>query len=253
MELVFLGTGSAFTVGENFNSNAILVHPNGKRFLIDCGSDARHSLDKLGLTHSDISDVYISHLHADHAGGLEWLAFRTMFDPKCNKPGLYIHEGISHSIWENVLSGGLSSLKDMQSELSTYFNVHVVKGPNNQFSWENIPFQLVQTEHAYNCQSLMSCYGLFFTAGKTKIYFTADTTYTPDKLMMYYEDADLIFHDCETTSQRTQVHAHFDELSQLPPAIKKKMYLYHYNVGALPDEKAQGFKGFVKPGDCFTL
>ena len=71
MRLIFLGTGSAFTL-ENYQSN-MLVEAQEGLLLIDCGGDARHSLARRGWTALDITDIYISHLHADHIGGLEWL------------------------------------------------------------------------------------------------------------------------------------------------------------------------------------
>lgn len=83
MHLQFLGTGSAFTT-KNFQTN-FLIRVNGRRLLVDCGGDARHSMDMLGLTHRAIDAVYISHQHSDHIGGLEWLAFMSYFDPGCAK------------------------------------------------------------------------------------------------------------------------------------------------------------------------
>src|SRR5688500_12374647 len=118
MKLVFIGAGSAFTVDKNnYNSNMLLQNSNQKRLLIDCGSDARRALYDLCLTYHDIQDVYISHLHADHAGGLEWLAFCTKFDTRCNKPRLYISEHQVKYLWDNVLSGGLNSLEGIAVEL----------------------------------------------------------------------------------------------------------------------------------------
>ena len=40
----------------------------------------RHSLREQQLTYMDIKNIYISHLHDDHTGGLEWLALTTYFD-----------------------------------------------------------------------------------------------------------------------------------------------------------------------------
>ncbi|MEC4984711.1 MAG: ribonuclease Z, partial [Oscillatoria sp. PMC 1076.18] len=62
MKLVFLGSGSAFTIGgDNFQSNIIIESENEKKLLVDCGSDLRFSLDALGLSYLDITDIYISH------------------------------------------------------------------------------------------------------------------------------------------------------------------------------------------------
>ncbi len=69
MKLTFLGSGSAFTMN-NRQSNMIL-EDDGKILLIDCGTDIRHSLHQQDLSYKDIDAVYISHLHADHIGGME--------------------------------------------------------------------------------------------------------------------------------------------------------------------------------------
>ncbi len=72
MKLLFLGTGSAFVpIEDNYQSNMLLIHPNGKNLLIDCGSDIRHSLAHFGFNSYDIDAVFISYQHADHCGGLE--------------------------------------------------------------------------------------------------------------------------------------------------------------------------------------
>src|SRR5690348_15307225 len=52
MKLIFIGSGSAFTVAEhNYNSNMLLIDSNNaEKLLIDCGSDARHALNELGYS-----------------------------------------------------------------------------------------------------------------------------------------------------------------------------------------------------------
>ncbi len=90
-KLIFLGSGSAFTIGvDNFQSNMLLVSDQRNKLLIDCGSDIRFSLYKAGFSHLDITDIYISHIHSDHTGGLEDIGFNTKFDSRCNKPNLYL-------------------------------------------------------------------------------------------------------------------------------------------------------------------
>jgi ribonuclease BN (tRNA processing enzyme) len=249
--LRFLGTGAAFTVGSgNYQSSMILEYDNQK-LLIDCGSDTRFSLFDQNLTHRDILSVFVSHLHSDHVGGLEWLAFKTKFDKHCERPNLFIADTLVGPIWNNVLSGGLSSLENCQAALDTYFNVHIIK--NNSFVWNSLPISLVPTRHFKSNSIIMPTYGLFFSINGTKIWISNDTQFTPDELKEYYETADIIFHDCETTETKTHVHAHYSELVTLSPNIKKKMLLYDYNPGPLPDAAQDGFKGFVKKGQVFTF
>lgn len=253
MRLLFLGSGAAFTIGaHNYHSNVILETDEKKRLLIDCGSDARHSLNEQHLTYEDINNIYITHLHADHSGGLEWMGFTHKFDPHLDRPKLYISESLVDDLWNKTLSGSMESLEGEISTLATYFDLTPIK-ENETFQWEGITFRLVQTVHVMNGFSFAPCNGLFFRANNTSVYYTADTQFSPQTLMQFYEKADIIFHDCETSARHTGVHAHFTELVTLPPEIKKKMWLYHYNPGHLPDAKANGFLGFVTKGQSFEL
>lgn len=253
MKIIFIGSGSAFTVGaNNYHSNMLIENDQGERLLLDCGSDARLALYEVGVSHKDIHSVYISHLHADHVGGLEWLGFTTKFDPQGKKPHLYVSEKLLPDLWNKVLSGGLSSLQIEEATLSSFFHVHTVKD-NNTFVWKKIKFQLVQTIHVISGFTLNPSFGVMFTANGLTVFFTSDTQFCPNQLRDFYGMADIIFHDCETTSVKSTVHAHYDELVTLPEEIKKKMWLYHYNPGPLPNAVADGFLGFVKKGQCFDF
>lgn len=249
MKLIFAGSGSAFTL-KNYQSNMIIETDHGKKLLLDCGSDIRFSLDRLGITHADIDSVYISHLHADHVGGLEWLGFSTKFDPQCRKPHLYISRFLKQELWSNVLSGGMHSLQGEVADLDTYFEVHSIR-QNGSFLWEDTEFQLVQTVHIIDGFSIVPSFGLLFTINGIKTFLTTDTQFSPEQIKNFYDMADLIFQDCETGKFESGVHAHYDKLKTLPEEFKKKMWLYHYQDGELPDAKADGFLGFITMGHVF--
>jgi ribonuclease BN (tRNA processing enzyme) len=249
MKLMFLGSGSAFTVGnDNFQSN-LLLSDGTKRLLIDCGSDARLALHRVNLDHRHIDNVYISHLHADHAGGLEWLGFTRKF-ATLPKPKLYLHRSMLDDIWEHLLSAGMASIQDVRCDLNTYFKPQPV---SRYFKWQGIRFECIQSIHVYHDEQLQPCYGLFFSIQGTRIFFTADTRFSPERLMPYYQQADYIFHDCETLVPPSGVHAHYQELCQLPLPIKQKMWLYHFNPGVLPVTGAEHFRGFVQPRQVFDF
>lgn len=255
MKLQFIGTGSAFTVGGNYHSNMLFEADNGKKLLIDCGSDARHALYELGMTQNDIDAVYISHLHADHIGGLEWLAFTTMFSPRgARKMPLICHKSLLKPLW-NALSGGLCSLEDQDSGLETYFELQPIS-EEGCFTWQNVPFSIFQTVHQISNKIVQPSYGLETVVNRKKVLLTTDTKFphaVDDSLRKKYETADIIFHDCETSPIKSSVHAHYNELSTLPWEIRKKMWLYHYQPGPLPDAIQDGFLGFIKKGQAFEL
>ena len=252
LEILFLGSGAAFTTGgDNYQSN-ILLRLGDTSLLVDCGSDIRFSLFDQGLNYDSAQDVYISHLHADHVFGLEWLGFNRKFNSSLPKPVLHLSNKIVKKIWANVLSGAMSSLENEVSTLESFFSVYPI-GKENYFHWQGIKFNLVRTVHSKNNRQLNPSFGLFWVYAGQRIFLTTDTQFCAGYLMDYYRKADLIFHDCETSKVHSGVHAHYNELLSLDPTIKNKMWLYHYNPGVLPEADKAGFKGFVKKGQSFVI
>jgi len=256
MQLMFLGTGSAFCVTpNNYQSNLLLTSPSGRRLLIDCGSDVRHSLKAAGLTYSDIDDIYISHLHADHIGGLEYMGFSCKFDPAAELPNLIISNQIGDKLWNKSLAGSMTINEDEDpSTVSTYFKYRPVPSENH-FQWEGIDFTLVPTKHVVGHNYTVLSYGLLFKINNTKIYLTTDTKFDPIGLASVLDDADLIFHDCEATGFPTGVHPHYSELVTLPARLKSKIWLYHYDDLNIqrPNAVMDGFLGLVDAGQTFTF
>jgi ribonuclease BN (tRNA processing enzyme) len=251
-KLTFLGSGSAFTVGDdNYQSNLLLEAPSGKKLLIDCGSDVRFPLHKLGIKPTELDAVYISHLHADHIGGLEWLAFSTKFAPNAVRPKLIASESLIQPLWATSLSGGLGSLEGVIATLDTFFEPYPVDKAG-RFTWENIPFQMVQVVHFFDGFKFSPSFGLMFKIGGKMIFFTTDTQFAPNQLSKFLGMSDLIFHDCET-GFKSGVHAHYTDLVKLPAELKAKMWLYHYQPKPTQDPIADGFLGFVKQGQVFNF
>ncbi|MFP4300350.1 MAG: MBL fold metallo-hydrolase, partial [Spirulinaceae cyanobacterium] len=150
MKLLFLGSGSAFTTGaDNYHSNMLLMSDRGDKLLLDCGSDIRFSLYDSGFSYQDITDIYISHLHADHVGGMEYIGLRCLFDPNCKKPNLYLSKDIASELWERSLSGGMRHIGGDIANLDTYFNVCPINYQDT-FVWQDINFKLIRVIHIHN-------------------------------------------------------------------------------------------------------
>ena len=260
MHVTFLGVGSAFTTIRYYQSNLLVTADNGKRMFIDCGSDARLSMAEWCLRsgcHDPVIDaVYISHLHADHIGGLEWLAFTTYFNPKAPKPRLYAVGEMLYPVWNHALRSGLEYIADKVTGLSDYFEPIEVF-PGQPFLWQNIQFTPLRMLHVFNSVKPVYSYGLIIQEQNSEpaLLFTSDTVFD-DVLIGHLETwapkVQWLFQDCETSPFQTKVHAHYNELCALPASLKKKMWLYHYNPEPTFHPLEDGFLGFVSKGQTFS-
>jgi len=255
------------------------------RLLLDCGGDIRHCLAGIGLTVSDIDGVYISHVHADHIGGMENVALETFFDsqyspskemwlsgreivaclleekssyrpPNPVKPDLFVHTRVLESL-RSALSPGLNTLEWLPEIcLETYFNViemcksdknySYVFADGNRF-WELTPIFVM---HAIGSSEPMPCYGIaLLGSDDTLIVFPTDTQHmTPWQLKMLYYRASAIYMDCETSKYFSGVHPNLSQLMyDMAPIIQQKCYLYHYQGS--PECPPGMFKGILKAGD----
>ena len=251
MFLTFAGVGSAFTDQRYYQSNMVITSKSGKRLLIDCGGDARFSLAELNITHRMIDAVYISHLHADHIGGLEWFGFCTYFTPNCKRPTMYIVNTLVRDLWRS-LRGGMQSHEGIVLNLNSFFEVQATS-INDTFEWEGISFAPVQTVHIMNGMKIVPSYGLLITENGKTTFLTTDTQFCPRQIEKFYEKSSVIFHDCETAPYRSNVHAHYNDLATLPDETKKKMWLYHYQPDPVQNPVEDGFRGLVKKGQTFEL
>jgi ribonuclease BN (tRNA processing enzyme) len=269
MKLTVLGAGSAFSMNQ-YQSNFLLDF-DGYKMLFDCGSDIRWAMHDVKLGVNDIDGIYISHLHADHIGGLEWVALNRFFNKSLPKVDLYISEYLVDDLWSDCLKGGLSTYQGAVLGLNDYFNVivipengtiplHKIVGLDHDYlGWDLTP---VQTVHVMSGYKIMPSFGILLKRNKeikdkvNTLYITADTQYSPYQIRDFYAQADLILEDCETANFKSHVHAHYEDLNKLEIEFKNKMWLYHYNDqpwGAADFDAMQqmakhdGFLGFLMP------
>ena len=217
MNVFMLGTGSAFAK-VNYNNNALFT-VGDQTLLVDCGTTAPRSLYEIGRTFNEIDAVLLTHIHADHIGGLEEFAFQMKFFYG-RKPRLYIAETLVEPLWETSLKGGL--YQDENPGLASYFDVYPMSEGVNVEVLPGLFIKLIATKHIPNKAS----YSLIVN---DRFFYSGDTVFDQDLLVSLVEEQgiSLIFHDCQLHPPGI-VHASLSELLTLPPSIQQLTYLMHY-------------------------
>lgn len=216
MQITMIGTGSAFA--KRYDNNNALIEANGFRLLVDCGITLPKALHEAGLDFSQLDAVLISHIHGDHVGGLEELAFQMMFRYH-RKPVLYIAEELVQPIWESTLRGGLT--QENLKSLSDFFEVRPLKTGETYELAKGLKVRLIQTKHIAGKAS-------FSFVFNERFFYSADMKFD-GKLLQELVDGGIetIYHDCQLESPGV-VHASLEQLLTLPEAIQEKTWLMHY-------------------------
>jgi len=248
MKLTFIGRGGAFAPISIGQSN-MLFEENGKKMLLDCGMTAPYILDEMGIRAQDIDAIYVSHLHSDHIGGIEWLGFINYFT-KSKKPQMFGAAPVLSDLWAHSLRGGMECIQGQLANLETFFDVYPV-AQNEFFEWEGYRFIPVQTIHVVTGFTFQHSYGLIIQKESgPKTFISTDTQFTyPCPLQVYYDQSDIIFHDCETKF-KSGVHSFYKDMLVLDEKTKAKMWLYHYNQR---EESEDGFAGWIEKGQIFNI
>lgn len=72
IEVIFLGVGAALPMRGDTNAS-YLVRIGNERLLVDCGPAILQQLDAVGVSPAEITHVFVSHRHGDHALGYPML------------------------------------------------------------------------------------------------------------------------------------------------------------------------------------
>ncbi len=285
LTLTFLGVGSAFAK-RNLQSSALIEawasgpdkqdRPDDA-LLIDFGATGPLALHRLkdmpefsylgsggNICYSALRGVIITHLHADHIGGLEEWASIIRF-ARCaetRRPELFGSAELIRSLWEHSLRGGLGSLNGRQASLEDYFapkplDVNDKERPltmMERFELGLFPTDHIRVERQFDWPS----FGVSMrdaSTGSLAIY-SGDTRFDRAGFGGRMDRACIIFHDVQLEDSLEPIHASLKDLRTLPEAVRKRTYLYHYS-----DEwddpsfnfVSREFAGFAQPNQRYVL
>jgi ribonuclease BN (tRNA processing enzyme) len=224
IQLQMTGTGSAFS-RKYYNNNA-LIKSSDYHLMIDMGATGPLGLYHMNYPLERLNGIFITHLHSDHIGGLEEIAFRFKYVFQ-RKLTLFVPDTLVDWIWDHSLKSGLYNEDHHCTTLSDYFNVVTIP--------EGIPFLIspgieVETVRTKHIPTKIS-YSLYIN----DIFYSADMIFDRELILkaVYERKCRYVLHDCQLIGPGL-VHTTLDELLTLPEDIQSKVLLMHYD-----DEKEQ--------------
>jgi ribonuclease BN (tRNA processing enzyme) len=231
LRLVPLGVGDAFAATRY--TQGLALEFQGQWLLVDCPHPIRKMMREAGsaaglpLDVDRVLGVALTHLHADHASGLEDFGYYSYF-ALARKATLVAHPRVLDHLWDGLLSAGMGEMlsepgaRPARRNLWDYFQVQAIE--------ESRPVTL----GPFQIECRPTIHSIFTTAfriqaGGRKIGISADTAFDPS-LIAWLDEAHLVVHEA-TTHVQAGLHTHYDQLLTLPSKLKKKIRLVHF-----PDE-----------------
>lgn len=228
LQFLPLGIGDFFSCFHYCSSFVVLA--GGVPILIDCPSPLRKMLYEatvragIELTIDQVDQVVLTHLHGDHANGLEELAFYKRFFQN-RRPILYTIPEVVEEMWEHRLRAAMGTLTDENcdngtpQQLSDYFDVHVCE-EGEAVQCGPVTLEIRRTRH------FLPCFGLRVSFGGLTLGYSSDTVFDPAHID-FLSSSDLIIHETSAGSGHTPV----GKLASLSEPIRRKMFLIHVPDG----------------------
>jgi ribonuclease BN (tRNA processing enzyme) len=224
MRFVCLGVGDAFSA--RWYSSCLAVECDGIRLLLDCPHPIRKILREAGqscgipLDVDRFAAVALTHLHADHASGLEGWGFFWHFALK--RPAVILtHPLVAEALWDRHLAESMGSLLTSASGpprtmgLADYFDVRPLAG-DAPTAFGPFAIECRRTVHH------IPTFALRIRAGGRCLGLSSDTAFDP-ALIDWLSEADLIVHETNLG-----LHTPYESLAALSAELRAKMRLIHY-------------------------
>jgi len=223
--LLPLGVGDAFSA--RHYSSCFALETAGQWLMVDCPHPIRKIMREGSAGHGFALDipalaaVIVSHLHADHASGLEGVGFYCRYVLNRKIP-LIASPAVLADLWPRHLAGSMEwSLQEVgqppaQRTLDEFFDP-VPLAPDKSLTVG--PFTIRFRPTIHNIPTV----AMRIDAAKRKLGYSCDTAFDPT-LIEWLSDAHLIVHEASGGF----MHTPYASLAALPERLRKKMRLIHY-------------------------
>jgi ribonuclease BN (tRNA processing enzyme) len=216
MRLTVVGCGDAYGSGGRFNT-CFFLESGRARLLIDCGATSLVACKTLGIDQSQIDAIVLSHLHADHFGGLPFLFLEAQFLSPRKRPLL--------------IAGPPGTRARLDAALEVMF-----PGAGKlrwRFSWEVLEVEPGQRQdilgHSLETSEVVHFSGAPSTAlrlcdGQTTLAYSGDTEWT-EALLPVAKGADLFIVECFAYAGDAPGHMNWQVLKPRLPELRARQIM----------------------------
>lgn len=223
-QFLCLGVGDAFS--ERWYGSSLVLQVEESSLLLDCPHPIHKVIKEaadsaaLSLTAEDLTGLLLTHLHADHASGIEGLAFKTHFYYRRKLP-ILCHALVAERLWDNHLAAGMDRLltsagsPPIARALEDYISLHLLdEAAPVQFG----PFSIECRRTIHHVPT----FAMRIRAAGRTLGWSSDTTFDPS-LIEWLASSDLIVHETNVG-----LHTPYESLAALPETLRARMRLIHY-------------------------
>jgi ribonuclease BN (tRNA processing enzyme) len=248
MRVTALGTGDAFSA-ERYSS-CLLVEDGDTRLLVDCPHPIRKILRESTVGRIDVGDVdalLLTHLHGDHASGLEGFAWFCRFALQ-RRARVLAHPAVAAHVWPQ-LQGSMAELLHVDDDNRPHHRSRL--GIDDLFALEPLSLTTTTRVGSLVVEARMTIHhipttALFFRADDGATFgYSADTAFD-EGLLEWLARADVVVHETNLGA-----HTPYHKLAALPAALRARMRLIHWPDGF--DAGHDGAIALLRDGDGFDV
>lgn len=199
IRVIMLGTGAALADPCRGHSS-ILVTVGDRHYLLDIGHGATRQLVRANVDPTQVSNVFISHLHFDHMEDTAYFVISTWMNNREVKPQIYgppgTQEFVRHLLEDGAFKIDIHARAQYKQRADSMEMVRPAVhefGPGLIFDDGVTKVYADYVEHIPS--DLMHCFGFRLEAEGKVIAFSGDTA-PCEAMVRLGQDADLLIHEC---------------------------------------------------------
>lgn len=250
MKLTVLGSGTVVPNGAR-NSSGYFVELPGARVVMDCGAGTVHALARYGLPWEQMTHLFVSHFHVDHAGELAALFYALRYGIKKDRSDPFTIVGPRGL--DRVMDGLELAFGPNVFRTTFPFSLRMVDSGDQVELGNDSTLSVIKTPHTPESLAVR-----IESRGKALCY-TGDTAYD-EELERFFRDADVLISECSFREPREGVpHLSIKEVARLASrAGTSKLVATHFyfdvDEAALKGELNAAYDGeVIIASDGFSL